>query len=197
MTQVYTGEEYIAERKLQKRFLHVWLGLLGAVVAVVIACLIINALLPYKSPIAVYPRAAAYIISIIFALLSYPFLAVKYTRMKNYVKILKHIQDGLKEGWTGEFIEFNRAVEVKEGVDFYSMTTYEFNSHKDEYFIRKVLLDRERPMPELNEGDMVHYITQGNILVAYEVIPRPQDEPAARQKKASVLKKDKREAIKL
>ena len=57
-------------------------------------------------------------------------------------------------------------------------------------------MDNEKPKPELKEGDMVHFITQGNILMEYEVIPRPENEPTAEYKRESVLNKDRREKIK-
>ena len=196
MTELYQGDELQKERVAKKKIFRIWLILLGFVLAVDIACIIVHALLPYKSPLAIYPKIVAMGLSCLFGVLSYPFLAVKYRRIRSYVKMLGFLFIGLKEGSVGEFIGFNDTVEVKESVDFYTMTTYEYNESKQEYFIRKVLIDKEKEKPKLNPCDMVHYITQGNILMNYEIIERKQDEPTTQQKHLSVVKKDKREAFK-
>ena len=144
--------------------------------------------MPYKSPDQIIPKAIAMSLSSVFAVISLLLFSTKFRRLRCYVKMLGYLQTGLKEGSVGEFLEFSEKVEVHEGVDFYNFT--------QEYFIRKVLVDNEKPKPELKEGDMVHFITQGNILMEYEVIPRPENEPTAEYKRESVLNKDRREKIK-
>jgi len=196
MTELYQGDELQKERIAKKKIFRIWLILLGIVLAIDIACVVIHALLPYNSPLAIYPKITAMGLSCLFGVLSYPFLAVKYRRIRSYVKMLGYLFIGLKEGSVGEFIGFHDTVEVKEGVDFYTMTAYEYNESKQEYFVRKVLIDKEKSKPLVSEGDMVHYITQGNILMSYEIIERKEDEPTTQQKKLSVVKKDKREAFK-
>ncbi len=196
MTEIYTGSELSTEKARRKRFLTVWYILLGTVLAIDIGLIVWHALMPYKSPDQIIPRAIAMTLTSLFAVVSLLLFSIKFRRLNCYVRMLRYLDTGLKEGGVGEFIEFSQGVEVKEGVDFYHFDVYEWNEIKQEYFIRKVLVDNEKAKPELREGDMVHFITQGNILMQYEVIPRPADEPTAEYKRESVLNKDRREKIK-
>ena len=196
MTQVYNGSEYPVEKARKKRFLTIWYILFGLVFAIDVGLIVWHALMPYKSPDQIIPKVIAMSLSSVFAVISLLLFSTKFRRLRCYVKMLGYLQTGLKEGSVGEFLEFSEKVEVHEGVDFYNFTLYEWNEIKQEYFIRKVLVDNEKPKPELKEGDMVHFITQGNILMEYEVIPRPENEPTAEYKRESVLNKDRREKIK-
>lgn len=196
MTQIYNGNEYQTEKARKKRFLTVWFILFGLILAIDVAMIVWHALMPYKAPDQIIPKAIAMSLSGVFSAISLLLFSVKFRRLSRYVKTLGYLESGLKEGSVGEFLAFSEKIEVHEGVDFYNFTLYAWNEIKREYFIRKVLVDNEKPKPELKEGDMVHFITQGNILVEYEVIPRPANEPTAEYKRESVLNKDRREKIK-
>ncbi len=192
MTEVYSGSELQAELAYRKRFRIIFYSIFGVVAAIDAACVVFAALLPYKSPLAVYPKLVAYGVSALFIVLSYPFLAIKYRRLRAYIKLLTHLSSGLKEGSKGELISFSKDIEVREGVDFRSLNFYEYNDFKKGYFVRKVLLDAEKPRPEINPGEIVHYLTQGNVLMSYRILPRPEGEPTSEQKRQSVAKKDKK-----
>lgn len=195
MIELYDGSEYPREKAAKKRFLTIWLILLGAVVLFDIGMIVWLATLPYQSPLAVWPKAAAMVLSCVFAFFSFPVLSIKFRRLRFYTKMLGYLETGLREGSTGELKNFSTAVEVREGVDYHTMITFEYNERKREYFERKVLIDCEKPLPDIQPGEMVHYITQGNILVSYETLPRPADEPSTEEKIKSVMKKNRREEL--
>lgn len=195
MIELYDGSEYPREKAAKKRFLTIWLILLGLVVAFDIAMMVWLSTLPYESPMAIWPKAAGILLSCLFAFFSMPFLAIKYHRMRFYTKMLGYLETGLREGSVGELKQFSSAVEVREGVDYHTMITFEYNERKREYFERKVLIDCEKPLPDIQPGEIVHYITQGNILVSYEILPRPENEPSTEEKIKSVLKKNRREEL--
>ena len=46
----------------------------------------------------------------------------------------------------------------------------EWNKYKNDFFERKVLVFEEKEFPKFNENDNVRYVTQGNVLVSYEII---------------------------
>ena len=35
---------------------------------------------------------------------------------------------------------------------------------------RKIYCDKEKPLPEFTKGDEVRYLTQGNVILEYEII---------------------------
>ena len=42
--------------------------------------------------------------------------------------------------------------------------------YKNDFFERKVLVFDEKPFPELEENQNVKYVTQGNVLISYEIL---------------------------
>ena len=77
---------------------------------------------------------------------------------------------GLRETSTGSFFEFDEKIQDKDGVDFKSLIFLEWNKYKKEFFERKVLVFYEKPFPEIPLEANVTYVTQGNVLVSYEIL---------------------------
>lgn len=51
-----------------------------------------------------------------------------------------------------------------------SLVFLEWNKYKKGYYERKVLVFYEKEFPEIPEGSGVRFITQGNVLVSYEIL---------------------------
>ena len=47
------------------------------------------------------------------------------------------------------------------------MIVLEWSDKTQEYMRRHVLVDKEKPMPELNNGDIITYVTHANVLLSY------------------------------
>ena len=77
---------------------------------------------------------------------------------------------GLKETSTGSFFEYDETLQDKDGVDFKSLIFIEWNKFKNDFFERKVLVFNEKPFPEFTEKQNVKYVTQGNVLISYEIL---------------------------
>ena len=89
--------------------------------------------------------------------------------MHRYYKITLYLKTGLRETSTGSFFEYDETLQDKDGVDFKSLVFLEWNKYKNDFFERKVLVFDELPFPEFTENQNVRYITQGNVLVSYEI----------------------------
>ncbi len=50
-----------------------------------------------------------------------------------------------------------------------SMVFLTYNELRKGYFERKVLVFYEKPFPEIDLEDKVEFVTQGNVLVSYEI----------------------------
>ena len=72
------------------------------------------------------------------------------------------------------FIDIAKRME-KDGVDFKSLIFLEWNKYKKDYFERKVLVFNEKPFPEIPDGATVTFITQGNVLISYEITELPEE----------------------
>jgi hypothetical protein len=175
MIEIYTGQEYEAELKVKKRLFSIWLTLFIIYAAICITLAVIFSLLPYgtrKTPFITVNIA----LSSLFWGFSLLFFNTKYYRLRKYVKMLEYLITGLKDNYSGQFLRYDDTVEVKDGVEFYKMITKEWNQRKQEYFERKVLIDKEKPKPQIPENAYVKYVTQGNILIKYKIIRQDQNE---------------------
>ncbi|NLK17413.1 MAG: hypothetical protein GX304_02665 [Clostridiales bacterium] len=183
MTELYTGQEYPQHLKLKKKMLNVWLILLGIYIAASVAILLGLVTMPYYTRDDVisfgekknYFIAADVLLSTLFWGFSLFFFINKYIRLSRYVRMLKYLDIGLKEVYEGEFLRFGDVVEVKDGVEFYKMITKEWNERKQEYYERKVLIDREIEKFDICPGDRVKYVTQGNVLIKYKIVRKAKE----------------------
>ncbi len=169
MTEIYTGKEYDAEFKVKKRMLTVWLIMLSVYAVICVFVTVSFAVLPYGTSKTVF-ISINIILSSLFWGYSLLFFSNKFYRLRKYVRMLNYLRTGLKESYGGQFLRFEEEIEVKEGVDFYKMITKEWNERKQEYFERKVLIDNEKPKPDIPEGARIRYVTQGNILIKYKIV---------------------------
>ena len=169
MTEIYTGQEYDAEFKIKKRMFTVWLIMLAVYIAVSVFILVSFVILPYgtKNTVFITSNVA---LSTLFWGYSLLFFSTKFYRLRKYVKMLGYLRTGIKENYNGEFLRFESNIEVKEGVEFYTMISKEWNQRKQEFFERKVLIDNEKSKPDIAEGARIRYVTQGNILIKYKVL---------------------------
>lgn len=126
--------------------------------------------LPYKSSSITLVRVSEYSISGVFVIFSFIYLGIVYKRVKKYYKLCSHFKDGIKEVYTGSFFEYDETIQVKDGVDFKALIFIEWNKYKNDFFERKVLVFNEKPFPVIEEKANVRYVTQGNVLLKYEIL---------------------------
>ena len=77
---------------------------------------------------------------------------------------------GIKETYTGRFIRYDETICQKDGVDVKSLIFVEWNKYKNDFFERKVYVFNEFPFPEIEVDKNVTYVTQGNVLISYEIL---------------------------
>lgn len=127
-------------------------------------------LLPYKSPLITTVKLIEYPLTGVFVIFSFIYLGVVFKRVNRYYRLCKNMAGGIKEKYTGNFLEYDETVQVKDGVDFKSLVFIEWNKYKNDFFERKVLVFNEKPFPEIPEKSNVNYVTQGNVLIEYEIL---------------------------
>ena len=175
MTEYYTDAELDSVTKQRKRVLAIYFTVLGVYLAVCVAFLIYYISLPYAGyndtahtisliKLAVYPVTA------VFVIFSFIYLGIKFKRTNRYYKMCRHLSTGLRETSTGSFFEYDENIQDKDGVDFKSLVFIEWNKYKNDFFERKVLVFYEKPFPEIPEKSTVNYVTQGNVLISYEIL---------------------------
>ena len=175
MTEYFTEKDFNEAKALRKKVLGIYYGILGVFVLVTVGLFIYYITLPYKAPIISTLKLIQHILSGVFVIFSFVYLGIIFKRTNKYYKLTKNLVEGLKETSTASFFEYKDETTIKDGVDFKSLVFIEWNKYKKDYYERHVLVFKERPFPEIPEKAMVSFVTQGNVLIKYEILEQESE----------------------
>ncbi len=170
----FTQEEYLQSAKQQKKALAIFLICLGVYLVISVGILLFYIFLPYGSSLTVVVRIAEYGLTLAMVIFSFIYLGIPYKRVNNYNKLCKNMLTGKKEKAEGVLIEQKEEIQIKNGVDMKALIFLTYNEIKQDYFERKVLVFYEKPFPPIDLNDRVSFITQGNVLISYEILEKAQ-----------------------
>lgn len=169
MTIVYEDKDLVSAYKQKKKLFYIYLAVVVVYLALSIACLVYYVNTPFNAPEQAWPKWIMWISSCIFVIFSFIYLSVKYQRVRKYYKLVSYLSVGLKAVNNSYFLRYETP-ELKDNVDYYVLTMSEWSKKKSEYLDRKIYCDKEKPVPQFECGDKVRYLTQGNVIVGYEVV---------------------------
>lgn len=101
---------------------------------------------------------------------------LKYRVVNAQYKMFKSIREGDKEKNHGTVVEINKSWTQKDDVWFYSLVVECAPVRRAQQNIRHLLIEKDRPAPQLNAGDQINFIAYSNILVGYELITENKEE---------------------
>ncbi len=156
--------------KQKKRVLIGYFTVLFLYVLISVALFLWYRTLPYKSPTISTVKWIHYPISVVMVIFSFVYLGIKFKRINRYCRLMNNLETGIRETFTGSFFEYDNTLQDKDGVDMKSLVFIEWNKYKKDFFERKVLVFDEREFPEFQEGQNAKYVTQGNVLISYEIL---------------------------
>ena len=172
MINVYKQEDYEKALKLKKRLLNFYfLGLSAFLIATSIIFMLYLRL-PYPTNKSVKVKADLYLVincllTGVAIILSFIYLGIPYKRAKAYFRLLNDIKIGQKVKNVSTFLQNDESVVEVGNVDFHTMVVLEWSDKTQEFMRRHVLVDKEKPMPKLTNGDIITYITHANVLLSY------------------------------
>ena len=73
---------------------------------------------------------------------------------------------------TNYFYRFREKELQKDNIDVSACVFETYSRKKQEWLEREVYHDEEKELPPFEEGDLVLYISQSNILVQYEILQK-------------------------
>ena len=172
MISVYKDADYLAAYK-QKQKIKVVIWAVSLVYAIFcVAWLIYYISLPYNDPKQSLPKTLVYIASVLFVIFLYPFAGIKFSSVRRYFKMLTYVSMGLKNEETNYFYCFDEKSLQKDNVDVMACVFETWNKKKCEWMEREAYFDPEMPQPPFESGDYVHYITQSNFVIQYEILQK-------------------------
>lgn len=172
MTTVYSDADYLAVYKQKNKIFNLFWAITVFYAVFSIAWLIYYITLPYKDPMQFWPKACVYVASVLYVVFSFPYLAIKGSRVNRYYKLLSTLSEGLKGEETNYFYAFREKVLQKDNVDVHGCVFEAWNKKKSEWMDREAYWDQEKPLPEFENGDYVHYFVQSNLIVQYEILEK-------------------------
>lgn len=172
MVSVYSDADYYAAYKQKQRLFWIFMGVTGAYLAFCVAWWIYFMGLPYSDPMPIVPQIFIYAASVLYVVFAFPYLGIKYSRVRRYNKMLFYVSEGLKMEEANYFYTFREKSLQKDNLDTVGCVFETWNKKKSEWMEREAYFDVEKPLPEFEEGDFIRYVTQSNFIIQYEILQK-------------------------
>ena len=170
MIEYFKEEQWHQAHKQYKQTLLAYWIVLGLYALASIGLIIWYTTLPYMSETITTVKIIHYALTVIMVIFSFIYIGIPITRVKCFYKLNKNLSEGIKETTIGNFFEYQESIQIKDGVDFKALIFLEWNKYKNDYYERKVLVFAEKDLPQIELNATVKYITQGNVLISYEIL---------------------------
>jgi hypothetical protein len=172
MVSVYDDSDLLSVYKQKQKIFYVFLGVTIFYVLFCVGWLVYHILLPYASEKATLPKVLVYVFSVLYSCFLFPFMGIKYSRVRKYYKMLTYVGEGLKMEEKNYFYSFREKSLQKDNIDVVGCVFETWSKKKGEWMEREAYWDPEKPMPPFESGDYVRYITQSNFIVQYEIVQK-------------------------
>lgn len=172
MISVYSDADYLSAYQQKRRIFYAFLLITLVYLGFVLGWVFYHTTLPYADPRQALPRVIVYVASAIYVVLIFPFLAIKYSRCRRYYKMLGYVCEGLKMEELNYFYCFREKTLQKDNIDVVGCVFETWSRKKQEWLEREAYFDVEKPLPEIENGDLVEYITQSNFIIQYNIVEK-------------------------
>ena len=173
MIKLYNDADYLAAAKQKRKLFLIFWIVTAFVAAGFIACVICYLRLPYHDERGNLIVAITSVLMALYLIFCFPYCDICLKRVRRYCKMLAFISDGLKESAVLPFEDIENWT-TRDGVDVNVAVFGVRNIKRDEVMHRHIYIDGEKEFPPFQAGDMVRLVTQGNLLIEYEILPRPE-----------------------
>ncbi len=170
MTDYFVEKDYQDVMKQKKRVWRIYLCIAALYLLLSVGLFLWYRTLPYMSSKISTVKFIHYSLTVVMTIFSFIYIGIYYKRVNRFYKLCYNLLTGIKETSTGSFLEYDETLQDKDGVDFKALIFIEWNKYKKDFYERKVLVFDERPFPEFKENQNVKYVTQGNVLISYEIL---------------------------
>ena len=172
MVNIYEQADYDKALKLKNRLLTAYFIALGVCFAVCLTLFILFLQLPFASTREIEAQKNGYLVAVcvitsVFIAASFLYLCIPFKRARAYFRLMDDIKTGQKVENEATFLQNEEEIRSVRDVDFRYMVVLEWSEKTQEYMRRNVLVDKEKEMPVLNNGDIIVYVTHANVLLSY------------------------------
>lgn len=172
MINVYTDAEYLAAYKQRSKLLGWFIAVTAIYLAFCIGWLIYYIGLPYKDSMQWLPQTCVYVISAIYVVFAFVYMGISFDRANRYYNMLTNLSTGMKDVESNYFYSFEELFMQKNNVDMVGCIFETWSRKKCEWMDRAVYFDKERGLPDFENGDYVRYVVHSNIVLQYEILEK-------------------------
>ncbi len=169
MTKLYSDADLWNAFRQRRRILGIFFAVTGVYLAGFLALFIYYVMLPYEDPNQTWTIAVTCVLTAIYIIFLFPYMGICFKRCNAYCKMLRFITVGLKEYSVAPFAGIEDWT-TRDSVDVNVATFRVHNIKRDEDMIRQIYVDGEKDFPPFEEGEEVRFVSQGNLLIEYEII---------------------------
>ncbi len=168
--EYFVQEDFLKVKKQRKLTLIAYFVVLGVYLLFSAGMIYWMCIQPYQHPTINIVKLVHYSGTAIMVIFTVIFLGIKFKRVNKYYRMAFNLMNAKTEVSTGNFVDYDEQVQVKDGVECKALIFIEWNKYKNDFFERKVLVFYDREFPKIPENSNVRYVTQGNVLVSYELL---------------------------
>ncbi len=172
MVSIYSDAEYLSAYKQKQRIWWTFIGVTVLYLTICVGLVCYHASLPYADPRLTSPKSIVYVLTALYIAFVYPYMGIKYGRVKRYFALLNQFSYGIKQEENNYFYCFDRCVLEKNSISAESCVFETWSKKKCEWNEREAYFDVECDRPPFENGDYVRYITQSNFVIEYEILQK-------------------------
>lgn len=171
MTKIYNDNDLWDCFSQRRKILGVFIGVSAFVLCVIVGFFVAFSMLPYRDPNGTWMKAVTCVVAGLYVIFAFPYMGICFKRSNAYCRMIKFISVGIKEFSVAPFEGIDDWT-TRDGVDVNVALFTVRNRKSEEDMSRQVYIDGEKDFPPFEEGSYVRVITQGNLLIEYEITDR-------------------------
>ena len=169
MIKIYEDSDLWNAYRQKRRILAIFYAITAFAVAAFVTLVVLYTQLPYNSPDGKWIIVATSVLAALYTAFAFPYMGISFKRCRAYCKMLRYISVGLKDTALHPFKGIDDWT-THDGVDV-NVAVFSVHNHKrEEDMERQVFVDGEKDFPPFEEGKSVRMVTQGNLLIEYEIL---------------------------
>ena len=172
MISIYSDADYLSAYQQKRRVFYGFMLITLAYLVFAASMVIYQTTLPYADKGQALPRVLTYVVSAVYVACAFPYLGIKYSRCRRYYKMLGHVSESIKMEEMNYFYCFREKSGQQDNIDVVGCVFETWSKKKQEWLEREAYFDVEKPLPKIESGDLVEYITQSNFIVQYNIIEK-------------------------
>ena len=180
MVKIYSDRDLLDAVKQKHRLLLIFWLVTAFVAAGFLACVICYLRLPYHDERGNIIVAVTSVLLALYLIFCFPFCDICLKRVRAYCRMLGFISEGLKESAVLPFEDIDDWT-TRDNVDVNVAVFGVKNIKRDEVMHRHIYVDGEKEFPPFVVGDKVRIVTQGNLLIEYEILRPVRSAPNPEQ----------------